>query len=94
MLSVERCDPGQMIRAALMTPEMIASEDVFVLWAMRLPLDIDAANAAALLLHEYRDLAPSGPTQEKLRSLLTEASHHPIEQLDQLINARRHERLN
>lgn len=93
-LSVERCDPGQMIRAALMTPDMIQSEDVFVLWAMRLPLEIDAAEAAAILLHAYQDLAGHGDTQERLRELLKEASLFPTSHLEEFALSKPHARVN
>jgi hypothetical protein len=58
-LTLERCDPGGMLRAALADPPAEGLRDLFLGWVLRLPDGIDAAAAAGLLLVSCRTAPPS-----------------------------------
>jgi hypothetical protein len=65
-LSLERCDPGGVIRAALAGPPVPGLRDLWLGWVMRLPSDVDAAEAATALLAACSE---SGGPDELLRLL-------------------------
>jgi hypothetical protein len=83
-LSVERCDPEAMVKDALALPGEGRAEDLFVAWVLRLPVEIDAADAATVLLHAYRDLPRRGGLGRRVSALLHEAQAYPRERLADL----------
>jgi hypothetical protein len=64
--ALERCDPGGVIRAALTGPPQPGLRDLWLGWVIRLPVEIDAAEAATALL----DACPGEHAPEELRGLL------------------------
>ncbi len=80
-LTVERCDPEAMVKDALALPGEAGAEELFVAWVLRLPVEIDAADAAVVLLHAYRDLPRRGGLGRRVSALLREAQSYPRERL-------------
>lgn len=84
VLSVDACDPQHLIRGALGgddASEAWSARELYLAWLMNLPIEIDAAHAAALLLE--RAAAPpsrSGPVLDLL-ALLRTTTAYPRERL-------------
>ncbi|MFO1069506.1 MAG: hypothetical protein U1E14_13390 [Geminicoccaceae bacterium] len=71
-LSLERCDPGGVLRAALAGPPPPDARSLWLGWVLGLPSDIDAALAAGIVLRA------SGETRgHALGELLVETLAYP-----------------
>ena len=81
LLSLERCDPKRLIRDALEGPSGWSPKELYLAWLLALPGEIDAAHAAALLLHRITRTA-ADPAQRRLVELLRTTTAYPRERLD------------
>ena len=85
VLSVESCDPQHLIRDALGggdADEAWSARELYLAWLMNLPIEIDAAHAAALLLERAAALpGRSGPVLDLL-ALLRTTTAYPRERLE------------
>ena len=85
VLSVDSCDPQHLIRGALDggdAGDAWSARELYLAWLMNLPIEIDAAHAAAVLLE--RAAAPpglSGPVLDLL-GLLRTTTGYPRERLE------------
>jgi len=82
VLSLERCDPDGLIRQAIASEAGPSSRDVFLVWLLRLPHEVDAAQAAGLLLVAYDGLFAGRDRGLALQALLEETTSYPRERLD------------
>ena len=71
-LSLERCDPGGVLRAALAGPPLPDPRGLWLGWVLGLPADIDAAEAAGTVLR-----ACDGSRGHALGELLEETVAYP-----------------
>jgi hypothetical protein len=85
VLSLEACDPRRLIRDALAgaggTADWSARE-LYLAWLLDLPVEIDAAHAAALLLSRTRPPAATDRPAQDLLALLRTTTAYPRERLD------------
>jgi hypothetical protein len=84
-LTLERCDPGGVLRTALAEPSGPGLRDLWLGWVLTLPGDIDAAAAAELVLRTCArpTLAPD------LEGLLQETVAFPRQRLAAMATGRR-----
>jgi hypothetical protein len=54
-LSLDRCDPGGVLRAALAGPPPTDPRSLWLGWVLGLPADVDAALAAVIVLRASGD---------------------------------------
>lgn len=81
VLSLEICDPRRLIRDALEGPAGWSPKELYLAWLLALPGEIDAAHAAALLLHRITSIARH-PAARHLMELLETTTAYPRERLD------------
>ncbi len=81
LLSLEACDPKRLIRDALAGAGGWSPKELYLAWLLALPGEIDAAHAAALLLHRLTGSA-ADPAQRRLVELLETTTAYPRERLD------------
>ncbi|MEO1017326.1 MAG: hypothetical protein AAFY56_06490 [Pseudomonadota bacterium] len=79
-LLLERCDPDAVLRSALNRVSAAEVHTIFMAWLLRLPVDVDAAAAASLVLHSVERSKSSTP----LGRLLEETARFPRERLARL----------
>ncbi len=85
VLSLEACDPKRLIRDALAGLDAAPSwsaRELYLAWLLDLPVEIDAAHAAALLLSRTRQPAASDRTAQDLLALLRTTTAYPRERLE------------
>jgi hypothetical protein len=85
-LNVEACDPKRLIRDALggAAPGSggWSARDLYLAWLLDLPVEIDAAHAAAVLISRTRPPATSDHAAQDLLALLRTTTAYPRERLD------------
>jgi len=85
VLSLEACDPKRLIRDALAGAESDptwSAHELYLAWLLDLPVEIDAAHAAALLLSRTRPPAATDRPAQDLLALLRTTSDYPRERLE------------
>ncbi len=84
-LDLSRCDPGAMIRDALLAEDQrLAARDLLLCWLLRLSVRIDAADAARFLIHAYATLPRRSAAARELDRLLQETAAWPRRRLARL----------
>jgi hypothetical protein len=83
---LDRCDPQGVMRAALSDPPPAGSRELWFGWVLRLPNDVDAAEAAARLLAACPE---SREGAEELRELLVSTASCTPARLGHFPSARR-----
>ena len=85
-LNVEVCDPKRLIRDALggAAPGSggWSARDRYLAWLLDLPVEIDAAHAAAVIVSRTRPPAATDHTAQDLLALLRTTTAYPRERLD------------
>lgn len=85
VLSVDACDPKHLIRDALSggdAGEAWSARELYLAWLMNLPIEIDAAHAAALLLERAESPASQSRSVLDLLALLRTTTAYPRERLE------------
>jgi len=87
VLSLEACDPKRLIRDALAgvsagQAETWSARELYLAWLLDLPVEIDAAHAAALLLSRTRPPAATDRPAQDLLALLRTTTDYPRERLE------------
>ena len=87
VLSLEACDPKRLIRDALGgagsgRAEDWSARDLYLAWLLNLPVEIDAAHAAALLISRTRPPATGDRAARDLLDLLRTTTAYPRERLE------------
>ena len=85
VLSLEACDPKRLIRDALAgvdTDPTWSPRELYLAWLLDLPVEIDAAHAAALLLSRTRQHAAGDRPAQDLLALLRTTTDYPRERLE------------
>ena len=72
-LTLEQCDPQKVIAQALCCPLEFRPHDVFLAWVMALPVEVDAAEAARILLHVHRHFSTT-PARVQIYDFLIETA--------------------
>lgn len=93
ILNLEACDPQRLIRDALagIGPEDWRGwtpREIYLAWLLNLPVEIDAAHAAALLLSRTRPPAPGHRAAQDLLALLRSTTAYPRERLEPVATRR------
>jgi hypothetical protein len=84
-LSIESCDPQRLIRNALEADGNRggwSARELYLIWLMALPIEIDAAHAAALLLERSGGCPAGDQAARDLLALLRTTSAYPRERLE------------
>lgn len=82
VISVERCDPERLIRDAFAGVGDWQPRELYLAWLLALPAEIDAADAAALLLERTPSPAAGDVAGQALAALLETTTSYPRERLD------------
>lgn len=90
ILSVDNCDPKRLIRDALEDDSGWSPKDRYLAWLLNLPVEIDAAHAAALLLERTLTPCAGNRAAHDLLALLRTTTAYPRERLDPVEADRRH----
>ncbi len=93
VLDLEACDPKRLIRDALAGagpagPGGWTPRELYLAWLLNLPVEIDAAHAAALLLRRTRPPAAGDSTAQDLLALLRTTTAYPRERLEPVVASR------
>ncbi len=86
-LNIEACDPKRLIRDALggagpATPGGWSARELYLAWLLDLPVEIDAAHAAALLLRRIGPPVAGDQPARDLLALLESTTAYPRERLE------------
>jgi hypothetical protein len=85
VLNLEVCDPKRLIRDALAGADQAggwSARDLYLAWLLNLPVEIDAAHAAALLISRTRPPATGDRAAQDLLALLRTTTAYPRERLE------------
>lgn len=84
VLSIDSCDPQHLIRDALGgdQSETWSAKELYLAWLMNLPLEVDAAHAAALLLERAANPQCRSEPARALLALLRTTTAYPRERLE------------
>jgi hypothetical protein len=87
VLDIEACDPKRLIRDALAgdagsEPASWSARELYLAWLLDLPVEIDAAHAAAVLLSRTRRPPATTRPAQDLLALLRTTTAYPRERLD------------
>ena len=87
VLSLEACDPKRLIRDALgdagsAVPGGWSARDLYLAWLLDLPMEVDAAHAAALLLSRIGPPPATDRAVQDLLALLRTTTAYPRERLE------------
>lgn len=79
MLTIERADPKRLIRESFCIDGITTEEcrSIFVDWALSLPQDVGATEAARLVLEAYAPKAVAGEAAHPMVQVLVEGARTP-----------------
>jgi len=92
VLSIDRCDPHHLIRDALCSvqSETWSANELYLAWLMNLPLEVDAADAEALLLGHAAKAERQSESILALLALLRTTTAYPRERLEPGLGGQSH----
>ncbi len=86
VLDLEACDPKRLIRDALGGAAACSggwsARDLYLAWLLDLPVEIDAAHAAAVIISRTRPPATFDHAAQDLLALLRTTTAYPRERLE------------